>query len=287
VWGSSGAVSSVALSLPGQFTITGSPVTSSGTLTATWANAAAHTFLGNNTAASATPGFQSIGTGDLPFTYSGSTSKLATTTGTLTNGHCVSIDANGNFVDAGVLGCGGGAGGGTASGSSSEIQFRNSSTGAFASDATMFFTTSTHTATFSNVTITGSLSVTGFANFQSPIPGSPLALPAAGTSAIQIMTNGDFGVSNSGGALNDLFNVYESGVLTRNEKVYWQTKALLGGTATLTFSNSFTYTSSATFGCTCTDQTTAAACKAVPASSTTVTLAGTGSDTLYVSCQGH
>jgi hypothetical protein len=40
------------------------------------------------------------------------TRRLSTSTGTLTNGHYVSIDANGNFVDyRGV--CGGGSGGGT------------------------------------------------------------------------------------------------------------------------------------------------------------------------------
>jgi hypothetical protein len=42
---------------------------------------------------------------------SGTGTKVATTTGTLTSGDCVSIDANGNFVDAAVV-CGGGGGGG-------------------------------------------------------------------------------------------------------------------------------------------------------------------------------
>lgn len=81
--------------------------------------------------------------------------------------------------------------------------------------------------------------------------------------------------------------VYEAGVLTTAEKIYTNTQALTTGAATHTFANSFTYTSSSTFGCTCTDQTAANACKAVPASATTVTLAGTGSDTLWLSCSGH
>ena len=80
---------------------------------------------------------------------------------------------------------------------------------------------------------------------------------------------------------------YETGVLVPGELVDTETKALSTGAATLTFSASFTFTSSSTFGCTCTDQTAANACKAVPASATTVTLAGTGSDTLWVSCSGH
>jgi hypothetical protein len=81
--------------------------------------------------------------------------------------------------------------------------------------------------------------------------------------------------------------VYEAGVLKTAEKIYTNTQTLTAGAATHSFANSFTYTSSSTFGCTCTDQTAANACKAVPASATTVTLAGTGSDTLWLSCSGH
>jgi hypothetical protein len=81
-------------------------------------------------------------------------------------------------------------------------------------------------------------------------------------------------------------SVYEAGVLTA-DSIYTNKQALTTGAATHTLANSFTYTSSATFGCTCTDQTAAAACKAVPASATTVTLTGTGSDTLWLSCSGH
>jgi hypothetical protein len=81
--------------------------------------------------------------------------------------------------------------------------------------------------------------------------------------------------------------VYEAGVLTTAEKIYTNTQALTRGAATHKFANNFTFTSSSTFGCTCTDQTTANACKAVPASATTVILAGTGSDTLWLSCSGH
>lgn len=81
--------------------------------------------------------------------------------------------------------------------------------------------------------------------------------------------------------------VYEAGVLTASEKIYTNTQALTTGSATHTFANRFSFTSSSTFGCTCTDQTAANACKAVPASATTVTLAGNGSDVLWLSCSGH
>jgi len=55
------------------------------------------------------------GTGVTDLTFSGSTHKVATTTGSLTNGHCVALDASGNFVDFGA-GCGG-----TGSGSFTDI----------------------------------------------------------------------------------------------------------------------------------------------------------------------
>lgn len=47
-------------------------------------------------------------------TYSGNTTEFATASGSLTNGHCVSIDASGNFVDNGSA-CGTGGGGGVTS----------------------------------------------------------------------------------------------------------------------------------------------------------------------------
>jgi hypothetical protein len=81
--------------------------------------------------------------------------------------------------------------------------------------------------------------------------------------------------------------VYEAGVLTTSEKIYTSTQALNGGAATHAFANNFTYTSSKTFGCSCTDQTAANACRAVPASAHTVTLEGTGTDILWLECAGH
>jgi hypothetical protein len=81
--------------------------------------------------------------------------------------------------------------------------------------------------------------------------------------------------------------VYEKGVLTHSEKIYTNTEVLSSGWATHSFANSFTFTSSSTFGCTCTDQTAVNVCKAAPASATSVNLAGTGSDVLWLECLGH
>jgi hypothetical protein len=81
--------------------------------------------------------------------------------------------------------------------------------------------------------------------------------------------------------------VYEAGILATSEKIYTNIQVLTGGAATHIFANSFTFTSIRTFGCTCTDQTLANACRAIPASATTITLAGTGSDVLWLECVGH
>lgn len=64
--GSSGTVTSVGLSLPSIFSVSGSPVTTSGTLTGTLANQAANVvFAGPNTGGAAAPTFRALVTADL------------------------------------------------------------------------------------------------------------------------------------------------------------------------------------------------------------------------------
>ena len=55
-----GTVTSVGLSLPSMFSVSGSPVTTSGTLTATLVNQGANTFFGNNTGSGTAPTFNSM-----------------------------------------------------------------------------------------------------------------------------------------------------------------------------------------------------------------------------------
>jgi hypothetical protein len=62
----SGTVTSVGLSLPVEFTVTNSPVTSSGTLTATWASETAKYFFAAPNAANGTPSFRAIIASDIP-----------------------------------------------------------------------------------------------------------------------------------------------------------------------------------------------------------------------------
>jgi hypothetical protein len=63
----SGTVTSVGLALPSELTVTGSPVTTSGTLTGTWADQSANVVLaGPATGVATTPGFRALVGADLP-----------------------------------------------------------------------------------------------------------------------------------------------------------------------------------------------------------------------------
>lgn len=74
--GGSGSVTSVGLSLPSQFTVSGSPVTSSGTLAATWANQSANTIFAAPDGSSGTPTFRSLTATDIPSLTSGKISDF-------------------------------------------------------------------------------------------------------------------------------------------------------------------------------------------------------------------
>lgn len=67
--GGSGTVTSVGLSLPADFTVSGSPVTTSGTLSAVWANENANVFLaGPASGSAAAPTWRALAAGDFPAT---------------------------------------------------------------------------------------------------------------------------------------------------------------------------------------------------------------------------
>lgn len=68
------AVTSVALSLPAEFTVTGSPVTGTGTLTGAWANQTAnYVFAGPTTGSATTPTFRALVNADIPAALTGKT----------------------------------------------------------------------------------------------------------------------------------------------------------------------------------------------------------------------
>ena len=75
-----GTVTSVAISLPGIFSVTGSPITSSGTLSATLATQTAnYVWAGPTTGAATTPTFRALVAGDIPTLTASKISDFATT----------------------------------------------------------------------------------------------------------------------------------------------------------------------------------------------------------------
>ena len=61
-----GTVTSVGLALPSEFSVSGSPVTATGTLTGTWANAAANSIFAGPDGVSGAPAFRALVDADLP-----------------------------------------------------------------------------------------------------------------------------------------------------------------------------------------------------------------------------
>lgn len=79
--GGSGTVTSVALALPNIFTVSGSPVTTSGTLTGALATQSANTvFAGPTSGVAATPAFRALVSADIPANAANTTGNAATAT---------------------------------------------------------------------------------------------------------------------------------------------------------------------------------------------------------------
>lgn len=99
--GGSGTVTSVGLSLPAEFTVSGSPVTTAGTLTAVWASEAQHAFLAAPSGSSGTPSFRTIVASDVPTLNQNTTGTASNITGLLaianggTNNASLAVTAGG------------------------------------------------------------------------------------------------------------------------------------------------------------------------------------------------
>jgi hypothetical protein len=112
-WAPFGSVTSIAQTVPGGFSVTGSPITTSGTLAiaASGTSGGVLCYTGVTTSASSgaltanLPVFGG-GAGVCPSsgTRSGNTTKVVTTTGTLPAGNIAVWDANGNAIDGGATG---------------------------------------------------------------------------------------------------------------------------------------------------------------------------------------
>jgi hypothetical protein len=78
-----GTVESVGLALPSQFTVTGSPVTSTGTLTAAWASQTQAHVLAAPSDGNGTPAFRALVATDIPTLNQNTTGTAANVTGTV------------------------------------------------------------------------------------------------------------------------------------------------------------------------------------------------------------
>jgi len=102
-----GTVTSVGLSLPADLTVAGTPVTASGTLSATWANESAGMFhAGPSTGVAATPTWRSIVAADIPTLNQATTANAGTATALATvPGQCTGSNYATGIGASGTANC--------------------------------------------------------------------------------------------------------------------------------------------------------------------------------------
>lgn len=111
----------------------------------------------------------------------GTGTKIGTTSGTLTSGDCVSIDANGNFVDAGGPCTTGGGGGTVTSGNSGEIAY-------YGATGTAVTGNSNLTISSGAVTVGIAGSVVGSVAFSNATSGTIKLTPTTGALGSSVIT---------------------------------------------------------------------------------------------------
>lgn len=127
--GGSGTVTSVALSLPGIFTVSGSPVTTSGTLAASFVSQNQNLVLVSPNGSSGSPSFRALVSADLPSLTSGSSILYGNGSGGFSN---ATIGSGLSFAGGTLSATGGG--GCTVAGSSGDLQANNGSGGCAAAN---------------------------------------------------------------------------------------------------------------------------------------------------------
>lgn len=125
-------------------------------------------------------------------TFSGNTTELATITGALINGHCVSIDALGNLIDAGGA-CTTGGGGGTVSAASAN-QFAY-----YSGAGTVVAGTSVLTLNGANVSTTGAYQISTI-NMISALTGNSLYIFGPGGNTPANMASATYAIFIGDGA---------------------------------------------------------------------------------------
>lgn len=91
--GGSGSVTSVGLALPSEFSVTGSPVTTSGTLTGAWASQTANLVFASPDGSSGVPTFRALAATDIPTLNQNTTGSAGSVANALTAGTGVSLDS--------------------------------------------------------------------------------------------------------------------------------------------------------------------------------------------------
>jgi hypothetical protein len=198
----SGTVTSVGLAMPAQFTVTNSPVTSSGTLTADWNTQTANYVLaGPTTGAAATPTFRALVAADIPslsyvtsVSFTGGLISVATATTTPaltvagTSGGVVYFSSASTWASSAALAAnalvvGGGAGVApstvtTGTGVVTALGVNTGSAGAFVVNGGALGTPSSGTVT--NLTGTASININGTVGATTPNSGAFTTLSSTG-----------------------------------------------------------------------------------------------------------
>jgi hypothetical protein len=107
---STGTVSNVGLSLPAELTLTGGPITSSGTISGSWASQSAATVFAAPSGSAGAPSFRALASTDLPnidtakiSTGTLSIARGGTNSGTALNNNRLMVSSGGAIVEAGSM----------------------------------------------------------------------------------------------------------------------------------------------------------------------------------------
>lgn len=194
-----GTVTSVGLSLPAELTVSGSPVTVSGSLAATWASEAQNLVFASPNGSAGTPSFRALVAADIPaLPYgTGTVTSIATTApvtgGTITTTGTIAVS---DFVGSGASHARGtvpdpGASAGTTKFLCEDATFKAvpaGAGGAMTQIAKVVTTGSASTITFSSIPGT-------YTNLKIFIQGRDTAT-GSGTASVRLMVNGDTTAAN-------------------------------------------------------------------------------------------
>jgi hypothetical protein len=143
-------------------------------------------------------------------------------------------------------------------------------------DQPITFSNSTGIVSFvDGISVSGTVSGTGFSNYLASPPAIGGTTAAAGTFTT---------LKSTGTGAMPLYGITGTGVSAPHTVT--GSVALASGSATVTLSGSAVYTSSSSYVCTANDATTAAAVKVGQASGTSITFTGTSTDTVQFNCVG-